>query len=116
MIYWKIHTKWSKRFASVVVEFMPDALTWDMGADTGQYSWWDGGSFHQNLKNSTGLKPQVRKYVELDDAPDRVKQVHRRMVDVSHCNVSIFLGYWHYQSEVAKESRKWLAKIRIFLF
>ena len=64
---------------SVGIEFMPDALTWEMGSDTGQYSWWDGGSFHQNLKNSTGLKPQVRKYVELDDAPERVKQVYRRM-------------------------------------
>ncbi|MEM8980127.1 MAG: sulfotransferase family protein [Pseudomonadota bacterium] len=59
--------------------FLEHALSWEPGADTSSYSWWDGGSFHQNLKNSTGLKPQIRKYVDLEDAPERVRQVHRRM-------------------------------------
>ena len=64
---------------AVGIPFLPEALTWEMGADTGQYSWWDGGSFHANLKASTGLKRQERRYVELDAAPERVRRVHRRM-------------------------------------
>lgn len=64
---------------SVDIPFIPSALSWEPGAKTDDYSWWDGGSFHQNLKSSTGLKAQKRRYVELDDLPERVKQVHRRM-------------------------------------
>ena len=64
---------------AVDLPFLPDAMSWEPGADTGAYSWWDGGSFHANLKNSTGLKPQVRRYVEVKGAPDRVQRVHRRM-------------------------------------
>ena len=40
----------------------------------------DGGSFHANLAKSTGLTPQPRKYVEVSDAPERVRRVHRRML------------------------------------
>ena len=64
---------------SVGIDFIESALSWQPGAATEQYSWWDGGSFHRNLQASTGLAPQARRYVELDDAPDRVRQVHRRM-------------------------------------
>jgi len=64
---------------AVGIPFLPDALSWEPGADTGDYSWWDGGSFHQNLKDSKGLKPQKRRYVELADTPQRVQQVYRRM-------------------------------------
>jgi len=64
---------------AVGIVYLPDALSWEPGADTGDYSWWDGGSFHENLRASTGLTPQVRKYVEIADAPTRVQQVHRRM-------------------------------------
>jgi len=64
---------------SVGIPFIEDALKWEPGANTDQYSWWDGGSFHQNLKQSTGLAAQKRKYVQLSDAPLRVRQVHRRM-------------------------------------
>ncbi len=65
---------------AVGIPFIADALSWEPGADTAQYSWWDGGSFHANLRNSTGLKPQKRKYVSLENTPDRVRQVHRRML------------------------------------
>jgi len=44
-----------------------------------EHSWWDGGSFHQNLAQSTGLVAQERRYVELESAPARVQQVYRRM-------------------------------------
>ncbi len=64
---------------SVGIPYIEEALTWKPGADTDQYSWWDGGSFHQNLKQSTGLVAQKRKYIRLSDAPERVLQVHRRM-------------------------------------
>jgi len=64
---------------SVEIPFIKSALSWEPGADTSTYSWWDGGSFHENLKRSTGLKPQQRKYIEIDKAPDRVRQVYRRM-------------------------------------
>jgi len=64
---------------SVGIPFLPEALSWDKGADTSDYSWWDGGSFHKNLRESTGLTAQKRRYVGLDSLSDRVKQVHRRM-------------------------------------
>ncbi len=64
---------------AVGIRFIPEALTWPAGGDPSEHSWWDGGSFHGNLANSTGLTPQTRKYVEVNDAPDRVKQVYRRM-------------------------------------
>ena len=64
---------------SVGIPFIKEALQWEKGADTGDYSWWDGGSFHKNLRESTGLVAQKRKYIELNDAPHRVRQVCRRM-------------------------------------
>ncbi|MCV0424651.1 MAG: hypothetical protein K5905_04200 [Roseibium sp.] len=64
---------------AVGIPFIEEALSWEPGAETSQYSWWDGGSFHANLRNSTGLRPQNRKYVEMSEAPDRVKHVYRRM-------------------------------------
>lgn len=65
---------------SVGIPFIKEALTWEPGADTSAYSWWDGGSFHQNLKESTGLKRQKRRYVDLSEVPERVRQVHRRQL------------------------------------
>ncbi len=64
---------------SVDIPFIPDALSWEAGGDPSEHSWWDGGSFHANLANSTGLTPQTRRYVELESTPQRVQQVHRRM-------------------------------------
>lgn len=64
---------------SVGIPFIESALSWKRGADTARYSWWDGGSFHRNLAASTGLAPQPRRYVDLACAPDRVRQVYRRM-------------------------------------
>ncbi len=66
--------------AAVGIPYLPEALTWEPGADTGEYSWWDGGSFHANLRASTGLRRQKRRYVELDNAPERVARVVRRMM------------------------------------
>ncbi|MEL6410466.1 MAG: sulfotransferase family protein [Pseudomonadota bacterium] len=65
---------------AVGIPFMPDALAWERGGDPSEHSWWDGGSFHANLANSTGLTPQKRRYVTLENSSSRVKQVHRRML------------------------------------
>lgn len=65
----------------VGIPFMESALSWEPGGDPSQHSWWDGGSFHANLAKSTGLKPQERSaYVNIDEAPDRVKQVYEQML------------------------------------
>ena len=65
---------------AVGIPFVESALTWEAGGDPSEHSWWDGGSFHANLAQSTGLTPQKRKYVDLENTPDRVKRVYRRMM------------------------------------
>jgi hypothetical protein len=65
---------------AVGIPFIPKALTWPAGGDPSEHSWWDGGSFHENLAQSTGLTPQPRKYIDLEDAPERVRRVYRRMM------------------------------------
>ena len=57
---------------------MENALNWEPGARD-EVSWWDGRSFHANLRESDGLRPQKRRYVELGDTPDRVREVHARI-------------------------------------
>ncbi|MBE1283901.1 MAG: sulfotransferase family protein [Rhodobacteraceae bacterium] len=64
---------------AVGIPFIEEALSWEPGGDPSAHSWWDGGSFHGNLAKSTGLTPQPRKHISIEEAPDRVKQVHRRM-------------------------------------
>lgn len=61
--------------AAVGIAFRPQALSWAPGPRD-EVSWWDSGVFHANLRNSDGLKPQTRKYIDLDAAPDRVKDVY----------------------------------------
>lgn len=63
---------------AVDIPFLKSALSWEPGPRD-EVSWWDGGSFHANLRASDGLKPQKRKYVELDAAPERVRDVHAQM-------------------------------------
>ena len=58
------------------IPYIPEALRWKPGARD-EVSWWDGGSFHANLRDSDGLKPQKRRYVEIDRAPGRVKAVYK---------------------------------------
>ena len=65
---------------AVGIPFVESALTWEAGGDPSEHSWWDGGSFHANLAQSTGLTPQKRKYIDLENTPDRVKRVYRRMM------------------------------------
>ena len=65
--------------AAVGIPFIAEALSWEAGGDPSAHSWWDGGSFHANLAQSTGLVPQQRQYVELENTPTRVQKVYRRM-------------------------------------
>ncbi len=64
---------------AVGITFMPEALSWEPGARD-EVSWWNGGSFHANLRNSNGLKPQPRRYIDLSDAPDRVKDIYETVL------------------------------------
>jgi hypothetical protein len=61
--------------AAVGIPFLPEALSWEPGARD-EVSWYDGGSWHENLRNSDGLKPQPRRYLDIAQAPDRVKEIH----------------------------------------
>ncbi len=44
---------------AVQIPFIASALSWAPGARD-EVSWWDGGSFHANLRDSDGLKRQQR--------------------------------------------------------
>lgn len=60
---------------AVGIPFIAEALSWEPGARE-EVSWWDGGSFHENLRHSDGLKPQKRQYIDISDAPSRVKAIY----------------------------------------
>ena len=65
---------------AVGIPFIEEALSWEPGARD-EVSWWDGGSFHANLRDSDGLKPQARsQYIKIEEAPDRVKEVYERVI------------------------------------
>ncbi len=64
---------------AVGIAFVPQALSWAPGARD-EVSWWDGGSFHANLRDSDGLKPQERKYIDISKAPDRVKRIYEQVL------------------------------------
>ena len=68
---------------AVGIPFIAEALSWQAGGDPSEHSWWDGGSFHANLAQSTGLQKQERRYVDITEAPERVRRVYRRMLP--HC-------------------------------
>ena len=60
---------------AVGIPHLPEALHWKPGPRD-EVSWWDGGSFHANLRNSDGLKPQERRHIQIDHAPQRVREVY----------------------------------------
>ena len=63
------------RINAVGIPFMAEALNWEPGARS-EVSWYDGGSWHANLRGSDGLKPQPRACIDISEAPDRVKEIH----------------------------------------
>ena len=64
---------------AVGIPFMPEALSWEPGARD-EVAWYDGGSWHQNLRDSDGLKAQPRKYIDISEAPDRVKEIYETVL------------------------------------
>ena len=56
------------------IPFLPQALSWERGARD-KVSWWDGGSFHENLRNSDGLRAQPKTSIDISEAPTRVREV-----------------------------------------
>ena len=64
---------------AVGLRLIPGALRWEPGARD-EVSWWDGGSFHENLRNSDGLKPQKTRHVDIAKAPDRVRAAYDEVI------------------------------------
>ena len=65
-----------ERYCNAVdIPFMPEALSWEPG-ERDEVSWWDGGSFHDNLRNSDGFKAQPRRYAQLDKLPKRARELY----------------------------------------
>ena len=65
--------------AAVGIPFVERALSWEPGARD-EVSWWDGGSFHETLRNSDGLKPQPRRHADLSQASDFAKRLHEEVL------------------------------------
>ena len=65
---------------AVGIPFIAEALSWEPGARD-EVSWWDGGSFHANLRNSNGLKPQVRTYIDIAESPRRVQDIYEDVLE-----------------------------------
>ena len=62
------------------IPFIQEALTWQAGAGTEAYSWYDGGSWHETLKASTGLTAQQPGYVDISGAPDHAKRLYEQVL------------------------------------
>jgi len=60
---------------AVGIPYIEAALSWEPG-ERAEVSWYDGGSWHANLRNSDGLKAQPRKYIDISEAPDRVREIY----------------------------------------
>jgi len=70
----------TKAFCDAVgITFIEEALTWEADRNPSLHSWWDGGSFHEKLSKSTGLKSQKRNYIKIEEAPKRVRRIYNRM-------------------------------------
>jgi hypothetical protein len=72
----RVIAMWCK---AVGIPFVADALSWEAG-DRAEVSWYDGGSWHVNLRGSDGLKPQPRRHIDIADAPDRVKEIYEEVL------------------------------------
>jgi hypothetical protein len=56
------------------IPYIDEALSWEPGARE-EVSWYDGGSWHARLRDSDGLKAQPRRYIDIADAPGRVREI-----------------------------------------
>ena len=61
---------------AVGVPFIPEALSWEPG-ERREVLWYDTNSvWHENLKNSDGLKPQPRKDADISATPQWVQDMY----------------------------------------
>lgn len=65
-------------------------MSWEPG-DRAEVSWDDGGSWHANLRNTGGLKPQPRKYIDISEAPDRVREIYDIVISTTGTCISTAL-------------------------
>jgi hypothetical protein len=61
---------------AVGIPYIEEALSWQPG-NREEVSWYDGGSWHTNLRNSDGLKAQPRRYIDIADAPDKIREIYK---------------------------------------
>ena len=60
---------------AVGIPFIKEALSWDPSDEA--FSWYDGGSWHDKLRGSTGFQAQSRgEYIDISKTPDRVKMIY----------------------------------------
>ncbi len=64
---------------AVGIVFVEEALSWAPG-ERKEVSWYDGGSWHANLRDSDGLKPQPRQTIDISDAPDKIKRIYETIL------------------------------------
>jgi len=64
---------------AVGIPYLEAALSWEPGGRD-EVSWYDGGSWHANLRGSDGLKAQPRKYIDITEAPDRVQEIYQTVL------------------------------------
>jgi hypothetical protein len=65
---------------AVGIDFVAEALTWESGSVTEDYSWFDGGSWHEKLKDSTGLAPQEPGFTDINAAPDYARHLYEEVL------------------------------------
>ena len=64
---------------AVGISYIEDALRWEPG-QRAEVSWYDGGSWHANLRDSTGLTAQPRQYIDIAEAPERVREIYQTVL------------------------------------
>jgi hypothetical protein len=64
---------------AVGIPYIEEALSWEPG-ERDEVSWYDGGSWHDNLRGSDGLKAQPRRYIDISEAPDRVREIYETVL------------------------------------
>jgi len=64
---------------AVGISYIEEALSWEPG-QRDEVSWYDGGSWHANLRDSTGLEAQPRQYIDISEAPERVREIYETVL------------------------------------
>ena len=85
---------------AVGIPYIEAALSWKPG-ERDEVSWYDGGSWHGNLRDSDGLKPQARQYIDISEAPDRVKEIYETVLPHYQHLYGHRLAAVSHQSEIA---------------